>query len=246
MGGLIEIHVDWFKNMTQAVQFANGGITYAIHQEVWYDKAVKSVRSSFLSWEAVPALDDCLPFRGRYVRHYRDGKENMVNELLQELLNAKDEKDKETAYRNLDIIGIDKTMAEELATKIRARNAAMDNANAYRVEVGVLMTDKSDEDYDYYAKVYDHQYGYYDEDQHYEQDKDAAIAYVMDYVKAGVDFTYGVVSPTRLDECCFKDGKLLEDLTVEDEDYSAGNVIYSIAKMYNKIVECFVSTLTEI
>lgn len=127
---------------------------------------------------------------------------------------------------------------EELSNLQTQKNE--DGGNVYRVEVGVLVTNKSHEDYGHYAAVYDHQYGYYDENQYYEQDKKAAIDYVKDYVEKGVDFTYGIVAPTTLDSSCFENGKLRDDVDVEGEDYSAEEVIFSIAKIHEKIIKGFI------
>lgn len=119
----------------------------------------------------------------------------------------------------------------------------MDSKVVYLVEVGVLMKDKSEESYDFYANAYDKKYGYYDEEQMYVVNKDEAIEYVRQYVEDGVDNTYGVVSTTELDAACFdEDGELLEDVTVEDESYAPENIVLSIVKEGTTLKENFICT----
>lgn len=139
-------------------------------------------------------------------------------------------------YKDVTDLG-EHRLHEEMSELQNQKNE--DGGNVYRVEVGVLMTDKTNKDYPYYADVYDHQYGYYDEDQHYEQDKQTAINYVNNYVEKGVDFTYGIIAPSTLDDCCFENGKLAEDVVIEGEDYSTENVIYAMAKIRGTIVSDF-------
>ena len=107
----------------------------------------------------------------------------------------------------------------------------------YLVDVGVLYTDK-DEETESYFSVYDHQYGYYDENQFYVLDKNKAINFVNNYVNNGVDMTYGIVSKTEI--AMDIDEEEIEDLNVEGEDYLADDVVYSIAKINNKITEHFI------
>lgn len=104
---------------------------------------------------------------------------------------------------------------------------------AYLVEVGVLI-DKTNEDYETYSNAYDKQRGYYDENQYYKKDKESAINDVKEYVKNGVENTYGVVSETQLNDDLIN---LLDEIPVENESYEVEDVLYSSAKIDGKIEE---------
>lgn len=101
------------------------------------------------------------------------------------------------------------------------------------VDIGVLL-EEDDDDFEYYSLVYDQKYGYYDEGQYYVENYEKAINDVKEYVKTGVDGTYGIVLKTILD-----DEIDLEEVCVEDEEYILENVVFSIAKINGKIVENF-------
>lgn len=112
--------------------------------------------------------------------------------------------------------------------------------NAFLVEVGVLIQDKNHEMFDHYATAYDHKYGYYDENQYYTTDKDKAIRDVKEYVANGVDGTYGIISETHLDDTCFENGKLCEDIDVENENYDVDSVVYSLTIIDKEVHENFI------
>ena len=104
---------------------------------------------------------------------------------------------------------------------------------AYLLDMGILLT-TNDEEFEQYADVYDKKYGYYDEDQHYEQHQSAAIETAQKYVEEGVERTYAVVLETELnDNFDFKDG------CVENTSYLIENVIYSTAKIHGERIENF-------
>ena len=105
--------------------------------------------------------------------------------------------------------------------------------NAYLVEAGVLLN-KGDAEFESYNTVYDSKYGYYDEDQYYMQDESTACSNAREYVGAGVDNTYAIVTLIEA-----RDGSDFNS-EVKNNAYSADMVIYSIAKMNGNIVENFV------
>lgn len=112
---------------------------------------------------------------------------------------------------------------------------------AHHVEVGILMTDKSNEDYNHYAQAWDHQYGYYDEDAYFVQDKDDAIKQVKEYVEAGVDMTYGVITESLLSDSCFDENmKLHENVVPTAQEYDPETIVYCVAKIGGELVEGFV------
>lgn len=108
---------------------------------------------------------------------------------------------------------------------------------AYLVDVGILLSSK-DEEFDFYSCVYDHKYGYYDENQYYVSTQEEAIRQALEYVKQGVDGTYGVVSVTTLDNVTKEDIDN-GNVDVSDEDYTKENICAGYAKMYGHIVVLF-------
>lgn len=107
--------------------------------------------------------------------------------------------------------------------------------NAFIVDEGILLTKRPPE-FARYAGVYDKNYGYYDENQYYLLSEQDAIAQARQYVESGVENTYAIVSRTTLD-----DGVDPADCIVCFEDYSASDVVYSVAKLDGQIVEGFVA-----
>lgn len=109
--------------------------------------------------------------------------------------------------------------------------------NVICLDVGVLLT-KDDEEFECYSQVYDHKYGYYDEDQipYKEKDLKKAIEYAREYVADGVDMTYAVI--TNQGQVNYYYG--LDDGNIEDFTYDAKDVIFSIAKINGKIREGFI------
>jgi len=103
----------------------------------------------------------------------------------------------------------------------------------YQYEVGVLL-DKTDEEYEAYACVWDKKHGYYDEDCGVEITLEAAISYVEDYVNNGVKNTYGIISEITVSDEEYEE--ILEDIenngycTDYDMNYDMENVI----KFYKK------------
>lgn len=109
---------------------------------------------------------------------------------------------------------------------------------AYLVDVGVLLTEK-DEEFDFYSCVYDHKYGYYDENQYYVSTKEKAKKAIKEYVKNGVEGTYGIVSLTLLDDNITKQDIDDGNVDVSDEYYLETDICVGYAKINNKIVELF-------
>lgn len=113
------------------------------------------------------------------------------------------------------------------------------NSGYYEVEVGVLLTQKDDE-YDAYKfdTVYGGKYSFYDEDQYAidSKDLDKEQKAVTDYVKEGVNGTYGIIKgPYELD-----DNGSVED--IEDFDYDINSVVFSVCKTQKgKIVTDFLN-----
>lgn len=105
----------------------------------------------------------------------------------------------------------------------------------YLVDVGVLL-EKDNEAFDSYCQVYDKEWGYFDEDQFYMEDKNKAISFVDKYVNDGVEHTYGVVSKTEMP---YEDEDL-EDINVEGESYFVDDIVYCVAKLDYKPVEDFI------
>lgn len=104
------------------------------------------------------------------------------------------------------------------------------NRTVWLAEVGVLMTDKNDPSFKTYSKAYDGKYGYYDENQVYFPEEQAAMNYVRDYVANGVEKTYGVVSVTCIPESSIGNDNVSE-LPVEDESYDVKDVVFCLAKI---------------
>lgn len=107
-------------------------------------------------------------------------------------------------------------------------------------DVGILLTE-SDKEFNLYSKVYDHKYGYYDENQisYRSKDTNEAIDYARYYVNKGVDMTYAVV--TNQGEHEYEppfDNGIIEHF----ERYTCEDIIYSVAKINGCIVENFIDT----
>ena len=115
--------------------------------------------------------------------------------------------------------------------------------NTILLEVGVLITEL-DEDFDSYNGVYDHRYGYYDEDQtaYKESDLAKAIKYAREYVTDGVDMTYAVITNQGQINYANK----FDSSDIDGFTYDAEDVIFSVAKIYGKIIEDFVFTEEEL
>lgn len=110
--------------------------------------------------------------------------------------------------------------------------------NALLLDVGVLLTN-NDEEFDCYNNVYDHRYGYYDENQTAYKGEDLieAIKYAREYVNAGVDMTYAVIT----NQGVINYEEPWEDDRIEDFTYKHEDVIFSVAKINGKIIEDFIS-----
>lgn len=103
--------------------------------------------------------------------------------------------------------------------------------NAYLLEVGVLLTHDDDE-FESYASVYNKEYGFYDEDQYYIRKKCKAITEAREYVNKGVNNSYAILLNTIVPDGSVSGPVLKESYSIED-------VIYSVAKLNDEIVENF-------
>lgn len=109
--------------------------------------------------------------------------------------------------------------------------------DAYLIDVGVLLTEDNELYDEIYASVYDERYGYFDEGQFYVATQEEGIQYVQDYVKNGVNNTYGIVSKTQVHD--YLD---FDDHCVEDEDYLVENIVFSLRKDDNRdLIENFIT-----
>lgn len=118
MDGTIEIHVDWFQTKDQAITFMNGDTTYAIHRTFYYSKKNRTLMSDFLKWESVSVPGRYAPWKGVVIQHYRDGLETLRDELMNELHDARNEKDVDMFYGYLKQIGLDINAVDELYDKM--------------------------------------------------------------------------------------------------------------------------------
>jgi len=109
---------------------------------------------------------------------------------------------------------------------------------AYSVEVGVLIP-QTHEEFKAYSMVYDEKNGFYDENQWASIDLQKAAEEVMDYVKHGVNNTYGTISIAGLCEVVGDESE--SDLfDIVDPSYTLEYLYYSVAKIDGKIVENFI------
>ena len=103
---------------------------------------------------------------------------------------------------------------------------------AYFVEVGILLP-KDNAEYDAYSQVYDKAHGFYDENQFYRATLEEAEDYAKEYVEIGNDTTYGIVSESEVPDDFNFDEAEIEEL------YDMESVVYSVAKIDNKVTENF-------
>ena len=101
----------------------------------------------------------------------------------------------------------------------------------YYIECGVLL-DKDNGDYDWYSNAFDKKHAFYDEYVDFTEDLEIAKKYCNDYIKNGVNGTYGIVSQVYVDydiniDDCY-------DYLIGDSDlYDVKNVIYNAWKLKN-------------
>lgn len=105
---------------------------------------------------------------------------------------------------------------------------------AYLVDVGVLL-EKQNDKFDFYSCVYDHKYGYYDENQYYVSTKEKAIKQAKEYVENGIETTYGIVSLTTLDDSITKQDIDDGNVDVSNEHYLKEDVCVGYAKINNQV-----------
>lgn len=106
---------------------------------------------------------------------------------------------------------------------------------AYFIEVGVLLKE-DDEEFDNYAEVYDKKHSFFDEDQYAVEEFEQAKKDVQEYVKDGVDRTYGIVCDFPVeDDFNFEEDEIYVDMVM----HAAENVLYSVAKKNGELIENF-------
>ena len=101
----------------------------------------------------------------------------------------------------------------------------------YYIECGVLL-DKDNGDYDCYSNVFDKKHAFYDEYVDFTEDLEIAKKYCNDYIKNGVNGTYGIISQVYVDDDINIDD--CYDYLIGDSDlYDVKNVIYNAWKLKN-------------
>lgn len=115
---------------------------------------------------------------------------------------------------------------DKTETDSKSETVNRDTSTLYLVEVGVLIA-KGEPNFEDYSTVYDRKYGYYDENQLYAAELSKAKEYVNDYVKDGVDNTYGVITKSNGFRSNLTDKEIAE-MPVEGEEYA--DVEYSVCK----------------
>ena len=107
-----------------------------------------------------------------------------------------------------------------------------------QLEVGVLLTDKTDPEYEFYSHAYGGEYGFYNENNIAYKEKDVleAIEYAKWYVEKGVDMTYAIL--TNQGECEYDEP--FDDGDTSYFTYEYCDIEYSIAKINGEIIEGFI------
>ena len=109
------------------------------------------------------------------------------------------------------------------------------------LDIGVLLTEK-DIEFECFNIVYDKKYGYFDENQivYLEKDKEKAIEYAKEYVKNGCNMSYAII--TDQGQCENGNNNDFDDGNIEGFTYNVEDIIYSIAKIDEQIIENFITT----
>ena len=109
-------------------------------------------------------------------------------------------------------------------------------------EVGVLLQPLQPEEKFNQYNIYDGKYGYYDENQivYKQSDLDKAIEYAKAYVKKGVEKTYAII--TNQGDCGWITEENFDDGEFEGFTYDMADIIFSIAKINEVLVEHFINT----
>ena len=121
---------------------------------------------------------------------------------------------------------------------------------AYLVELGSIIK-KGEHEFDFYSKVYDHQYGYYDNCQYYTGNKEKAIEDIRTYCKDHIR-NYGILSDAgdidddaiakeKEQDTSMTDEEAMRCIFISDEHYKTEDVIFSALNSgKDKIVEGFI------
>lgn len=104
----------------------------------------------------------------------------------------------------------------------------------YFIEVGVLIKNH-EEEFEKYNIVYDHLYGYYDEDQYWSKDINEAKREVVKYVSRGIEGTYGLIKEYDIEP--FQGWRKMKV-----PDYDVDNIIFSVRKEHNLFDYDFIDT----
>ena len=102
----------------------------------------------------------------------------------------------------------------------------MNKKNIFLCEVGVLLNE-SDAEFNNYNNVWNHEYGFYDED---------ATLFLK---KEGVDNTYAILADEGLCDCDKFNDEDYDISEVISGEHNVKDIIYCIAKINGKIVENF-------
>ena len=103
-------------------------------------------------------------------------------------------------------------------------------------EVGVLL-DKNHSEFDFYSNSWNHEYGFYNENNILYQSETEARKYAKEYVSKGVDNTYAIVSNEG--ECVWEEPFDDGDLSITAGYFDASDILYCVAKINGKIIENF-------
>lgn len=101
----------------------------------------------------------------------------------------------------------------------------------YYIECGVLL-DKDNGDYDWYSNAFDKKHAFYDEYVDFTEDLEIAKKYCNDYIKNGVNGTYGIISQVYVD-CDINIDDCYDYLIGDSDLYDVKNVIYNAWKLKN-------------
>ena len=109
----------------------------------------------------------------------------------------------------------------------------------YLVDIGTIIMPEEYE-FEQYATIYNKKYGYYDENQYYVTSLYKAMKEVMDYLNA--HGKYGVVTEQELPDSVLEDENVnsVEEVPVQDCDYSVEAIVFSAANRNGKINQNFV------
>lgn len=116
--------------------------------------------------------------------------------------------------------------------------------DAYLVDLGILIFEGEDE-FDAYAIAYDKKYGYYDENQYYTLDREAALQDAQDYLDEEISSyidgprRYAVITETWIEDDITQQDIDDGNVPVEDEHYLVEDAIFAKANIDGEQVDLF-------